>query len=257
MTMRNESLTNIMPPVNPGEYHILVVLLVDKSVSMAGRSIEKINQMLVEFGKALNENTLVLGRTDVSVISFDDNVHTEVGFRPAAEYQAPCLSADGGAALNHGIQAALNAINARKKEYLAQGISYYRPWLFVMASGASTDLSCEDAASDRLRREIGNKRVIYLPMGMGPDPDAYRLRVYYPAGDFNKNILKEDIGIFSDIFVWLGSIPAHSFILSSRIDAGAGQEASLPFPSSIRRPSYPPVDPLAELPADFPETGWD
>ena len=80
----------------PSDCHVAAILLVDKSGSMCGAPIAELNQGLVEFGQALQEDQLALGRADISVISFDSSVHIKVGFRPGSEHQAPSLSADGG-----------------------------------------------------------------------------------------------------------------------------------------------------------------
>ena len=56
---RNEDL---MPPVNCGERHVAVIILVDISGSMSGKPIEELNQGLIEFRKALEEDSLAMGK---------------------------------------------------------------------------------------------------------------------------------------------------------------------------------------------------
>ena len=55
---------DLLPVANQGERHIPAVLLVDISGSMAGASIDELNQGLIEFGQALQEDSLALGRAE-------------------------------------------------------------------------------------------------------------------------------------------------------------------------------------------------
>ena len=217
-------LNDPFPPTNEGERHVPVVLAVDKSGSMYGAPIAELNQGLVEFGNALQEDALALGRAEVTIISFDSSVQTEVGFRPATEYQAPQLEADGGTSLNEAIDAALDAIEARKAEYRAQGISYYRPWLFVLTDGAPTDTHREGATMQRLQQAIENKKVTYLPMGIGEYADTAKLQQYYPSSAKAKPVLKADAKNFKEAFVWLSA----SISVVSKSDPTVTDQVQLP-----------------------------
>ena len=89
-----------LPVVNAGERHIPAVLAVDTSGSMGGAPIQELNQGLKEFGIALAEDSLALGRAEVSLITFNSDVQMVEGFRPASEYVAPTLTAGGFTSLN-------------------------------------------------------------------------------------------------------------------------------------------------------------
>ena len=75
-----------LPITNFGECHVATVLLVDTSSSMYGAPITELNKGLVEFGDALQNDSLAQGRAEVCVISFNSSVQTEMSFRPAADY---------------------------------------------------------------------------------------------------------------------------------------------------------------------------
>lgn len=195
---------NPLPPTNPGERHIPAVLLVDISGSMSGKPIEELNRGLREFGIALQEDSLALGRAEVCVISFNSSVQTEMGFRPATEYEAPVLSAGGLTSFNEAIQVALDAIEARKEEYRGEGIQHYRPWLFVLTDGLPTDDNLESVAKDRIQNAIRNKKLTYMPMGIGA-ADTKKLQEYYPDEVAVKPVLKADSKNFKEAFVWLSN----------------------------------------------------
>ncbi len=219
-----------LPVTNHGERHVPVVLLVDKSGSMSGAPMAELNQGLIEFGIALQEDSLALGRAEVSVISFDSKVHTDVSFRPAANYQAPTLTANGGTSLNQAIEVGLDAIEARKAEYRAQGVSYYRPWLFVLTDGEPTDTHREKSARNRLQSAIESKKITYLPMGIGPMANISKLQSYYPASANSRPVLKADAKNFKEAFVWL----SNSIGVVSNSNPNVSAEVNLPpTPSTI------------------------
>ena len=194
-----------LPITNQGERHIPAVLIVDTSGSMSGEPIAELNRGLEAFGNALQEDSLALGRAEVCIISFNSTVQTEMSFRPAGEYEAPVLHASGLTALNEAIQTGLDAIEARKREYKQQGVSYYRPWLFVLTDGAPTDTNLEAAAKNKLQEAIRNKKVVYMPMGIGGGADTNKLQSYYPSEAPSKPVLKADAKNFKEAFVWLST----------------------------------------------------
>lgn len=178
-----------LPIINQGERHVLAVLLVDTSGSMQGGAIEELNRGLEEFGKALKDDQLAYGRAEVCIISFNSSVSVEVGFRPAANYEAPIMKAGGLTCLNEAIEVGLDAIESRKAEYKVQGVSYYRPWLFVLTDGVATDTERENATKERLRTAIEKKKVMYMPIGIG-NVDVAKLQEYYPDEVQEKRVLE-------------------------------------------------------------------
>lgn len=211
-------------PINPGERHIPVVLLVDISGSMIGDPIAELNRGLAEFGIALESDDLALGRAEVCIISFNSSIQNEMEFCPAAQYYAPVLSAGGGTSLNEAIEAGLDAIENRKAIYKSQGIPYYRPWLFVLTDGAPTDGYKEDATKERLSKAIENKKVVYMPMAIGANADINKLQEYYPGSAKVKPVLKADANNFKEAFVWLST----SIAQVSHSDPTIASEISLP-----------------------------
>ena len=52
----------LVAPIHLGEKHLAAVLLVDTSMSMMEKPIEELNHGLEEFGHALQQDALALGR---------------------------------------------------------------------------------------------------------------------------------------------------------------------------------------------------
>lgn len=194
-----------LPPSNLGECHIAAVLAVDTSGSMAGIPIDELNKGLAAFGEALQKDSLACGRAEVCIISFNSSVQTEMSFRPATEYEAPTLSASGLTSMNEAIECALDALEVRKQTYKDNGVSYYRPWLFLLTDGAPTDEEKENAARIRLQNAIRNKKVVYMPMGIGSNADLKKLKSYYPDEATARPTLQANSKDFMEAFVWLSS----------------------------------------------------
>lgn len=194
-----------LPITNFGERHVACVLLVDTSGSMSGTPISELNKGLVEFGDALQNDSLAQGRAEVCVISFNSSVQTEMSFRPAADYEAPTLSASGLTSMNEAIEAGLDALEARKADYRANGVNYYRPWLFLLTDGAPTDTNMESSAKARLQNAIKNKKVVYMPMGIGGGADIAKLQSYYPADAAARPVLQASSSDFKEAFTWLSA----------------------------------------------------
>lgn len=220
-----------LPIINEGERHVAAVVACDTSGSTTGAPNKEMNQGLVDLGTALREDSLALGRAELSIISFNSAVNTEMSFRPATQYEAPKLSANGLTAMNEAINASLDALEARKEEYKNQGISYYRPWMFLLTDGAPTDTELEAQTKERLRNAIRNRKVVYMPMGIG-NADIEKLREYYPEElePEKKIVLKADAEHFKEAFCWL----SQSLSVVSHSNPGVTDSVQLPpLPSSV------------------------
>ena len=119
-------------------------------------------------------------------------------------------------------------LEARKQEYKDNGITHYRPWLFVLTDGYPTDTNLEAGARSRLQEYISRKKVNYIPMGIG-DADIEHLKSYYPDTVQNKVVLTASKENFKDAFVWLSD----SMVSTSKSDPNLGSISSAPLPQTI------------------------
>ena len=197
--------TNIILPENMGEPHLAAAVVVDRSISMMGHKIEQLNNGLKALEKALKEDPLACGRVEICVISFGSTVEIKQEFKPVSEYVAPELVPDGLTAMNEAIDTALDKLEERKRLYKEYGIDYYRPWLFLLTDGKASDSEREDAVTERLRNAIKNRKVVYMPMGIGENADLKKLQAYYPPEEKSKIVLKAEGDFFKEAFVWLGN----------------------------------------------------
>jgi uncharacterized protein YegL len=146
------------------------VLLLDTSSSMRGAKISALNDGLKQFEGGLRSDTMAAKRVEVAVVTFGP-VQTIQPFVTAAGFQAPFLVADEYTPMGEAIQQAVALIAERKKVYKANGIAYYRPWIFMITDGAPTDDT--RAAEEAIQKGEASKSFMFFAVGVdGADMDC-------------------------------------------------------------------------------------
>jgi uncharacterized protein YegL len=114
------------------------VLLLDISRSMQGSPIQQLNEGLAVFRRQLAEDSLAMKRVELAVITFGP-VKVETEFQSAANYLPRELKPDGVTPIGSAVERAIFMLRERKAKYKANGISYFRPWIFLITDGTPTD----------------------------------------------------------------------------------------------------------------------
>ncbi len=144
------------------------ILLLDISGSMQGERINALNEGLRTFKEELNRDSLANKRVEVAIVTFNTDVQVVQDFVTADQFEPPMLVAQGLTHTGSAIHEALDMIEARKKQYRNNGVSYYRPWVFLITDGepqGESDSVVQQAAQ-RIKDEENGKRVAFFAVGV-------------------------------------------------------------------------------------------
>ena len=174
------------------------VLLLDTSGSMGGAPIQELNAGLKAFQEALLEDSLAKLRVEVAIITFGEGVTLAQDFVTAENLQVPTLYADGLTPMGTAINLALDKLDERKQTYKTNGISYYRPWVFLITDGEPTDQW--QPAAGRVQQAEAGKKVAFFAVGVGEGVNTNVLAQISPRQPIGLKGLQ-----FKEMFVWLSS----------------------------------------------------
>lgn len=173
------------------------VLLLDVSGSMNGQPLAQLNAGLTTFKDELASDALAMKRVEVAMVTFGP-AKVEMPFVSASTFYPPTLTAQGDTPMGSAISQAISLVESRKNEYRSNGISYYRPWIFLITDGAPTDEWQTAAAA--VREGEASKKFAFFAIGV-KDANMDILRQISSA----REPLSLDGLKFRELFSWLSS----------------------------------------------------
>jgi len=193
------------------------VLLLDTSGSMGGAPIDQMNAGLRQFQHEIASDPLASKRVEVAIVTFGP-VRVQQDFVTADQFQAPSLGVEGGTPLGEAIHEALELIKLRKQQYQANGVAYYRPWIFLVTDGAPTDEW--GSAARAVHAAENSKSLAFFPVGVD-GADFQVLKQLSPRAPIKLRGLA-----FGELFQWLSNS------LSGVSKSGVGDALRLPAPNT-------------------------
>lgn len=174
-------------------------LLLDASGSMDGAPIQALNEGLRAFQQDAAKDSLASRRLEIAVVAFNDEVTVLQDFVTVDQFTPPTLAAGGTTHMGSAILRALDLVQAKKAQYKASGVSFYRPWVFMITDGepqGEPDDVAERAAR-RLAEDEERKRVAFFAVGV-EGANMEKLKRLSPRPPVKLMGLN-----FVEMFVWL------------------------------------------------------
>jgi len=191
------------------------VLLLDTSSSMSGRPISELNAGLKQFQAEISGDPLASKRVEIAVITFGP-VRVLQDFVSAELYAPNKLVTEYDTPMGAAILEALELVRLRKQQYQANGVAYYRPWVFLITDGAPTD--DWRAAAKAVKDGEAAKALAFFPVGVEGLEVLRQLSVRAP--------LKLKGMMFRELFQWLSNS------LSGVSRSQVGERLKLPAPDT-------------------------
>jgi uncharacterized protein YegL len=181
------------------------------------RPIDELNAGLLAFRDELMADELAVKRVEISLVTFGP-VKKITDFQTPDLFRAPKLTAEGDTPMGLAIEKAVEIVRDRKAAYRQNGVSYYRPWIFMISDGEPTD--DWRRAAELVRAGEQTKSFAFFAVGVeGANFDILnRIAVRQP--------LKLSGLRFREMFMWLSSS------LSSVSRSGPGDEVALENPTA-------------------------
>jgi uncharacterized protein YegL len=190
------------------------VLVLDASLSMTNPvngklPIEELNSGLIEFEKSLKEDPSALTRVQLAVICVGgprNEASLLLDWTDSVNFEAFPITAGGATPLAEGVLLALNLIDNCKHELRQAGISYTRPWMFVISDGEPTSDGelWNRSVQEALEAQSQKKVEIFSIAVEGANKDR--------LGELStRPVIALDGLKFRELFVWVtGSLSAAS-----------------------------------------------
>ncbi len=171
-----------------------VVLLLDTSGSMEPQ-MQRVNDGLRTLRNDLAADPLASQRVEIAIVTFGP-VRLIQDFVTVDRWLPPRLSASGGTPIGEGLLFSIKQLQMRKSAYREAGVSYYRPWIWLVTDGAPTDAWRESL--DTVHAETARGGIELFTVGTDNADFSVLAEIGFPRTPVMLRDAK-----YREMFVWL------------------------------------------------------
>jgi uncharacterized protein YegL len=175
------------------------VLLLETSEYTKKSLLKELNAGLEIFKNGLTSNPLATKRVEMAILTFDSSVLILQGLVPVSEFKVPNLTLGRDSLMGTGVNKALDVIESRRLQYQSDGLEFFRPWVFMIATGGPKGEPAEkiEEAAKRIAQAESEDRIAFFAVGVnGADMEILKkISVRSPVRLADSN--------FSEMFNWV------------------------------------------------------
>lgn len=151
---------------NP-EPRLACMVVIDTSGSMNGDPIAEVNEGIRRLNREIASDELTLSRAEIGIIAFNNTWSVVQAFGEETDFEESELTAGGGTKMAPPLNAALNVIEARKKQYKEHGIPYFRPIIMLITDGHPEHDSRDELADleQRIKTAQADRALTFFAIG--------------------------------------------------------------------------------------------
>lgn len=135
-------------------------------VSGGKTRIDLLNEGLVTLKETLAADSLASRRAEIAIVTFGGTVTTIQDFVTAENFQPPRLQTSGSTPMGKAILVGLDMVAKRKATYRSAGISYYRPWIFLITDGEPDPNDPWKSASEQVKQGEASKAFAFFTVAV-------------------------------------------------------------------------------------------
>ncbi|SRR6266404_2879114 len=144
------------------------LLILDVSGSMSGSPIQQLQSGVEAYRDSLYSDALARKRVEIAILNFGGRVELVSAFCTVDNFVVPTLEASGDTPMGQAVVEGLDLLNSQKAVYKQHGISYFRPWVFLITDGGPTDVQSHfwTEAKQRVREGESGRAFSFFAVGV-------------------------------------------------------------------------------------------